>query len=375
MSTPWIHSFSVTDTQLYEGKFTIYRITSVIFPINNPAALSCVFSWKRFSDVKELHQTLAKRIKRERLRIKLPTYKSKFFHRFHPKVIDERRKWILEFLDAIGSQANLYSCDAFMKFLQTGYTPSGDSVDGVKYNGELLTAVDRWRCESDASEDRSSSSMAEDQISIATTTSSQAAVISGGGAAGDDNSQSQQPRFSGDYLVEASEQFNEAVQLEVNDRYTEALATYKDGIEVLMTGIRGDTDHTRRRVAKEKVEKYLARSENIYEHFIRTPSEGTGAFDPTMITSRGATRELPLNHLSKYKVLRILDDNVMSVQEVTTRRFFIIKSIDRTEDWNGLQVDMDMAYMVHLVAYFVAECVVFLLLQPARYYCFIRRLL
>lgn len=388
MSTQWIHSFSVSDTHLYEGKFTIYRITSVIFPIENPAALSCVTIWKRFSDVKDLHQKLSKRVKTNRLRVKLPVHKSQFFHRFHPNIIEERRQWILELLECIGNQASLYTCDAFTKFLQSGYTPrlitptiDSDTVDGptnYSHSVDYLPTGDKCRRVSEGSEDRSSMSLCEDQISIATTTSSQAAaaaaaIISAATHSEGDNNRSQQPRFSSDYIVEAGERFNEAVQLEVNDRYPEALTSYKDGIEVLMSGIRSDPDQCRRKVAKEKVEKYLSRSESIYEHFMKVPEGGrTITGDPTTMTDRCATRELPLHQLAKYKVVRILDDNVMSVQEVTTRRFFIIKSIDRTEDWNGGRRDngLDLAYMVPLVAYFVAECVIFLLLQPARYKVF-----
>lgn len=374
MSDPWTHSFSVTDTQLHKGQFTIYRITSIIFPEANPGALSCITIWKRYSDVMDLHQRLSKRLKQERLKaIKLPPLhkgRAQFFHRFDAQVIEVRRQGILDLLEFIGSQPTLYSCDVFAKFLQGGYTPL--SSPRAHQRQDIATTmktsqvgVDTDKLQSD-SEDRSSTSMAEDRVSIVTTTSSQAEVDALTATS------VLHPRFSSDYLVEASERFNEAVQLEVNDRYAEALAVYKDGIEVLMTGIRSDSDAARCRMAKKKVEKYLSRSENIYEHFLK-PS-GTDRHDPTskpQSIRNSAGYELPLNQLAKYKVIRVLNENVMSVQEVTTRRFFIIKSIDRTSDWNkGLggegSREGDLTYMVSLVAYFVTEFVIFLLLQPAR---------
>lgn len=325
-------------------------------------AVSCVSIWKRYSEVKELYQKVRKRVKRDRLPVQLPAPgpDRAYFNRFHSDVIEGRRQWILNLLECIGTQPALYSYAVFTKFLQSGYTPQstaahspgGDVVDCA------VLPVFPPPSESDASEDPSSSSLAEDQMSITTTTSSQAAVAA--------RELPVQARFSADYIVEATERFNEAVQLEVNDRYEEALARYKDGIEVLMAGIPVELDDSRRRIAKSKVDKYLSRCENIYRHFLDPRNDHTISQAPTSAVG-SSNRELPLHQLSKYKVIRVLDENVMAVQEVVTRRFFVIKSIDRTEDWGqGLEGGHDVAYMVHLVAYFVAECVIFLLLQPAR---------
>lgn len=379
---PWVHSFTVTETQLYNRKFTIYRINVVIFPSNQPAALSCFTTWKRYSDVKELQQRLAKRVKRERLAIKLPSLskfknRSGFFDRFHNDVIEGRRQLILELLEFIGTEPSLYSCDLFTKFLQSGYTPhmsSRDTVDDANGGTEflspessfstshLLCALDQSDRRTSESEDHSSSSLAESE-QVNTAASSQ---TPGGEAT--------LPRyFSSDYIVEASERFTEGVLREVNDRYSEALAIYKEGIEILLTNVRTETDPSRLRVAKEKAAKYITRSENLYEHFLKPSTSGADPLSRTVTPrTKMASRELPIHQLAKYKVLRVLDDNVMSVQEVTTRRYFIIKSIDRTEEWiEGAQcgeaeLEAELAYMVPLVAYFVTEFVIFLLLQPAR---------
>lgn len=322
-------------------------------------AVSCVSIWKRYSEVKELYQKVRKRVKRDRLPVQLPVLAPdrSYFNRFHADVIEGRRQWILDLLECIGTQPALYSYAVFTKFLQSGYTPQSTAA-GVP-GGDVVDGIFPPPSESDASEDPSSSSLAEDQMSITTTTSSQAAVAA--------RELPVQPRFSADYIVEATERFNEAVQLEVNDKYEEALARYKDGIEVLMAGIPDEPDDSRRRIAKVKVDKYLSRSENIYKHFLGPPRNDHTISEAPTVAVGSSNRELPLHQLSKYKVIRVLDENVMAVQEVMTRRFFVIKSIDRTEDWGqGIEGGNDVAYMVHLVAYFVAECVIFLLLQPAR---------
>lgn len=253
-------------------------------------------------------------------------------------MIERRRLWILDLLECIAGEPTLYASEVFTKFLQSGgYTPPLEESSSPDDHTDKLCR------ESDASEDPSSSSLAEDQISMDTTI--QLAECP--------------HRFSSDYMVEATERFNGAVQLEVSDRYPEALESYKDGIEVLMAGIREETDPSRRRLAKEKVDKYLSRSESLHYAINSDTAQLPGQ-------SAKATRELPLNQLAKYKVIRVLDDNTMSVQDVTTRRFYVIKSIDRTEDWHKGLIGDDVAYMVHLVAYFVTEYLVFLLLQPAR---------
>lgn len=373
----WIHNFTVSETQTHSRGYTIYKITSVIFPILRPEVLSCVTVWKRFSEVKRLHKAVAGRLREEDLRNARKMFpalvpdRKQYFWRFTTEVIEQRRQLIVALLDFIGEYPSLYSSAQFTNFLQGGHTPEKKSNVPIQVPviDSICDSLDIPRCSDEATVDHRERSI-RTHLTSESSSSSEATVTVA--TVNNESSQETHPKSpvriiadivrpatnSTDYFLEAAEKFNEAVQLEVNDHYTAAFDTYKLGIETLMRGIRTDTDESRKKLAKEKAAKYLTRSENLYDHFIlpRHASQSTAS----------DSRELPLGHLAKYKVMKILDDNVMSVQDVTTKRFYIIKSLDRPENMSTEYVlaRRQVPYMAHLVAYFDTEFVIFLLLQP-----------
>ncbi|XP_073961195.1 ribosomal protein S6 kinase-like 1 isoform X3 [Choristoneura fumiferana] len=119
----WVRRFSVDETARHKNGFTIYKITSVLFPIESPEAVSVVAVWKRYSDVQRLlravlalHAGLHLRGPRCR-----PMPKTSYFRRFQKEVIEERAKAIKRVLEFIAEHRLLFTSMEFDHFMQSGY--------------------------------------------------------------------------------------------------------------------------------------------------------------------------------------------------------------------------------------------------------------
>lgn len=144
-----------------------------------------------------------------------------------------------------------------------------------------------------------------------------------------------------DYIYEAALQFSEAVQAEVSMEYRLSFERYKTGISILINGAKHDVREERKRIAKDKIQKYLARAEQIHEQYLANGIDELDGTDNSRRDSTNAVRtsesrwsiasvaeeysmELPINQLSKYKVIKVLQ-SVMQVQDVTDKKVYIMK--------------------------------------------------
>ncbi|XP_049529898.1 ribosomal protein S6 kinase delta-1 [Anopheles darlingi] len=117
----WVHSFSVdNETRKYKG-FTVYRITSIVFPRSAPEALTRVILWKRFSEVKKLYKELVRRHRERHLTGTVPELtEQSYFKRFDPSIIEQRKRYILRLLEFAGQEPILYRSHAFVSFFARG---------------------------------------------------------------------------------------------------------------------------------------------------------------------------------------------------------------------------------------------------------------
>lgn len=384
----WVHKFSITETRRHKG-YTIYKITSIVFPRYLPEALSNVTLWKRFSDVKKLYKDLVRKHKERHLAGTVPQLTEKtYFKRFDPRVIEERKRYILELLDFAGAEPVLYQSHAFVKFFERGISPEGSPFKGgniVAICEDLaipvpkeIELIDPNRDEDGSGED---SEEGRDEVSSSAGESVLTANGSMGGSmlsqeeiggaisnATMDGEEEDEVDGSMDYIVEAAMVFSRAVQAEANGCYKEAFDRYKAGIDKLLSGAKNDTNVTRKKIAKEKTCKYVSRVEEIYERFLLyqeddqvlqlSPISLDDPSSPILLLER------PLNYLSRYKVVHVVDGRVMQVQDVTDKKFYIMKGIRKPPGFcHAMFFPHDVPYMVPLVAYFQSESSVFLLLK------------
>ncbi|KAH8336584.1 hypothetical protein KR074_010691 [Drosophila pseudoananassae] len=405
----WIHSFTVTDTQEHKGGYTIYKITSIVFPRSVPQALTCIVVWKRFHDVKRLHRELSRRHKSLQLPGKLPVpTDSSFFKRFDAVVIQRRKEYILQLLDFAAQHPALYKCATFTQFFQEQPSPNGsplkklyverslrlgseNSCNGSVGNGgsgslaNICETLDLGYGPCDADEtspdprydkDKARVKEVELEIEPKTIAESKPKEISNKR----DYLRLLTPMASienedSDYIYEAALEFSHAVQAEVNLEYAEAHHHYKHGVDLLLNGSKQDANEERKFIAKAKIAKYLARAEEIYTNFLaanRPTKKLQFQLSLDLSDDNGCIEQLecPWNQLAQYKVLQVLQERVMLVQCVTKPQqpAAVMKGIEKPASNSLTQsifLPQKVPYMVQLLAYFQCEQKIFLLLRHA----------
>lgn len=117
-----------------------------------------------------------------------------------------------------------------------------------------------------------------------------------------------QPKVT-QYLVIAAAHISAAFQHESLMEYREAFTQYKLGILCLMNGVQSDTDSTRVLTIKDKISKYIARTEQLYNRHLD---------NSISIINK------PVSELQYYKILKIIK-SVMLVTDMRTNCNRIIK--------------------------------------------------
>ncbi|XP_067648528.1 ribosomal protein S6 kinase-like 1 [Eurosta solidaginis] len=325
----WIHSFAVTDTQTHKGGYTIYKITSIVFPRSLPQALTCLTIWKRFHDVKRLHRELSRRHRSLKLPGQLPEPTDcSFFKRFDTDVIRRRKDYILKLLDFTAQHPALYKCHAFTQFFseaqQTGiggltsggsnnltFTPNASPLHSLHtacIDGAIENICDNLDLHYDPYEIGIDKNLFDSEENNSGTTKDGAEIVNSINADKENDNlivtdssiiedgveepnthTAAQDQFDqtpckdytrfltpmasiesddSDYIYEAALEFSKAVQAEANLDYKEAYLRYKHGVELLLIGSKDDTNDERKFIAKAKISKYLARADDIFDNFV-----------------------------------------------------------------------------------------------------------
>lgn len=118
----WVRRFSVDETSKHNNGFTIYKIMSILFPIESPEAVTAISVWKRYSDIQRLHKSMKSLHAGLHLRGTFPALpRYSYFRRFQPDVITDRARTIKTLLEFIAEHRLLFTSTDFVNFLQTGY--------------------------------------------------------------------------------------------------------------------------------------------------------------------------------------------------------------------------------------------------------------
>lgn len=128
------------------------KLIKQVFPAYLPEALTYLTVWKRFNEVKKLQKFVQKRHKELHLRGIVPDIKDdRYFRRFEPDVISERKLYILRLLDFVGQYSALYKSHAFQSFFEVSHTPPHEEVY-TNFNYPTLRPVSDRGGQSDSDE-------------------------------------------------------------------------------------------------------------------------------------------------------------------------------------------------------------------------------
>lgn len=413
----WIFSFAVTETQRHKN-YTTYKITSIIIPKNTPEALSCITVVKRFREVKQLYKDICRKCREAKINpvlvpdIKNPTY----FKRFAPEVVEQRKNYIIKLLNFIGDHPVLFRSETFVKFFDTSQKvdspetsqsindgndddqsvdASSDTfpiADELLMNDDDLLSVQSNNLEAflesvevkvgDGLLDKVTQKVFPEELSRDPGTNilidRLTEEISLDRRLEDTRIDDIERRLkllvddnSFDYLYEAALRFTEAVEAEAIGLYQKAFDSYKAGIDLLLSGAKNDTDVDRKKIVREKVTKYLAKAEDIYENFILQESQDDSL---VLLSTKSVEKsfeeitaniERPLNYLSRFKVIKVVD-GLQQVQDVTDKKVYMMKVLQKPHSLQAsrmIYLPQESRFMVPLVTYCQTNTSIFLLLK------------
>lgn len=118
-SDQWVRVFDVTEPRRHKNGFTIYKVTSRIFPKTTFEGVIEVVTWKRYSDFKKLHKSLTKLHHSLHLKGAVPSFpEAKLFGRFDEEVIEKRRQAGLDLLQFAAQHPPLFTSSVFVQFFE-----------------------------------------------------------------------------------------------------------------------------------------------------------------------------------------------------------------------------------------------------------------
>jgi hypothetical protein len=135
---------------------------------------------------------------------------------------------------------------------------------------------------------------------------------------------------SQNYISDASKILSQAIACETQKDYQNAFDLYKAGVEMLLAGVQGETDKTKRQMVRKKTGQYLLRAEFIFKQHIKKDGR-VSPWEPTQMGQLAKESEAVLFQVSlaDFKVLGLID-NVQLVQDRQTSEVFILKVLQQT---------------------------------------------
>ncbi|XP_067389263.1 ribosomal protein S6 kinase-like 1 [Emydura macquarii macquarii] len=171
-----------------------------------------------------------------------------------------------------------------------------------------------------------------------------------------------------DYLVDAAKQIHLALERDVSEDYEEAFNHYKNGVDVLLSGVQVDPNKERREAVKRKITQYLKRAEEIFNcHLQRTlGNESSTATGYSSLRFRPIrTLSSAVENLRRWKVVGVIE-KVQLVQDPATGGTFILKSLPKshveTRERQTI-IPHGVPFMAKLLRYYASEDSIFLHLE------------
>ncbi|CAH0550105.1 unnamed protein product [Brassicogethes aeneus] len=392
----WMRIFDVPETNKHKNGYTIYKVISLLYPESCPDAVTKVTVWKRFNDFKKLHREVKVLHRKLNLESKLPNLPgSSLFKRFDEETITIRKQSILNFLEYVGSQSQLFTSTEFVKFFETSLTPADHLNSNInliradlnlpeeEYIGSINSDDDHTISDTDSIttisslspsvqnldisdshlklKKRQSVSQSSDTVSIGTTTDSLLLID---GQVYPTAPQTPGVSVSGEYaqyLIDASIHVNIAVELENDKKYDEAFVAYTTAIDILLKFGKDDSNYDRKQLVRYKTEKYLLRAEKIYNMYLAEEVKNLRQQEEALVEPQ-LNREVM--DLYKYKVIKVIC-NGMLVLHSDTQQLFYVKVIHKTMEFlnDHLILPELVPYMVKLYNHFNCENALFLILE------------
>ncbi|XP_046571103.1 ribosomal protein S6 kinase delta-1-like [Haliotis rubra] len=179
-----------------------------------------------------------------------------------------------------------------------------------------------------------------------------------------------------DYIYLAAHQICLAQEHEANANYEMSFACYKTGVGILLQGVQGDSNKSRRDAVRRKTAQYLMKAEDLYNlHMAQDTADERrwAATDITLSPSLDLDPSLAfiqgsMSELRSYKVLGTVD-RVVLVMDRTSDETYVIKTVHKAAVTPTTRMPSILPtscpYMVSLYKFYETHNAIYLLLQYA----------
>ncbi|KAJ8308108.1 hypothetical protein KUTeg_012982 [Tegillarca granosa] len=177
-----------------------------------------------------------------------------------------------------------------------------------------------------------------------------------------------------DYIYLAANKICLAQECEASGKYAEAFGHYKSGVGILLQGVQGDRNKSRRDAVRRKTAQYLLKAEDLYNRHLahETVDERRWATDSMLSPSTELDPSLtfikaPISELKNFKVLGTVD-KVLLVMDKSSDETYIIKTVHKSSTFNRRLKSIlptSCPHMVNLHKFYETDNAMYLLLQYA----------
>ncbi|XP_014666411.1 PREDICTED: uncharacterized protein LOC106808279 [Priapulus caudatus] len=184
----------------------------------------------------------------------------------------------------------------------------------------------------------------------------------------------------GAYIYEAANLISLAQENEADGQCRLSFQYYKMGVSLLLKGVQGDGDASRREAVRRKTAQYLMKAEDLYNNHLSATDTDNQRWGEDSETSPSrqyqqpqqlednspALLEGPTVELGYYKVLGIIDKALL-VLDSTSERTFALKVLSKTSSPTSSYsiVPTTVPHMVKLVRFYETDNAIFLVLELA----------
>ncbi|NWZ79043.1 KS6C1 kinase, partial [Poecile atricapillus] len=394
--------YTVTEPRRHPRGHTVYKVTARIVSRKNPEDVQEIVVWKRYSDFKKLHKDLWQIHKNLCRHTELfpPFAKAIVFGRFDETVIEERRQCAEDLLQFSANIPALYNSKQLEEFFKGGEVHDGSeligpveplsdsladnlsdcSSEGFSSDSDLISLtvdVDSLAEVDDGMASNQSSPSRAAGLCVTSEPPGQSTLASEQEWSKPEGEKESHGLFTGslkskpgkqDYLEKAGELIKLALKKEEEEDYETALSFYRNGVDLLLEGVQGESSPTRREAVKRKTAEYLMRAEKISSLYHRSSEDASVSMPPGSLSSRPSWNlRSPAEELKTFRVLGVID-KVLLVMDTRTQETFILKGLRKSSECSRSRttiIPRCVPNMVCLHKYIISEESVFLVLQHA----------
>ncbi|XP_035768708.1 sorting nexin-15 [Neolamprologus brichardi] len=275
--------FSVTDPRTHEKGHTEYKVTARFVSKRHPDDVKEVVVWRRFSELKKLHGELAythrNLFRREE---EFPPFpRAQLFGRFDGAVIEERRKAAEAMLQFTTSIPALYNSPQLKEFFRFPPVPSPFTDPESKETQEEFDSLFDSVAEGLPSpKEEVPPPLSDNDLAVfdpcykqdrsnSSTDHSELFSLPSNSVDGED----------GGYLNQAAKELTAAMEREKEGEISSAICGYRMAVDILITGVQGDTDPVRRESVMRRTAQYLKHAEMLVERHSSPSHSHTPAQD------------------------------------------------------------------------------------------------